>query len=97
MIEPQLSAEMRKKLYNILANFVNIVDDCHARGVEPDCNNEINLIEKVLVTALEEQRKAVIDEVLDWMDEMPLYIDGVDMSPFRAELRAKLEAMKGSK
>jgi hypothetical protein len=52
-------------------------------------------VKNFLATALEEQRKAVIEEVLDWMDEMPLYIDGVDMSPFRAELRAKLAQMKG--
>ncbi len=57
---------MRENLYNILANFVNIVDDCHARGVEPDCNNEINLIEKVLATVLEEQKKAIVEEYGDY-------------------------------
>ncbi len=63
--QPQLGAEMREKLYNILANFANHVDDCHSRGVEPDCNNEINLIEKVLATALEEQRIQIYQEIED--------------------------------
>jgi hypothetical protein len=57
--EPQLSAEMREKLYNILADFALVVDDCHARGLEPDCNKEIAL----LATALNEQREKYIEQV----------------------------------
>ena len=42
-----------------------------------------------------DERKKVLAEVEGWLDEMPIWIDGVDMSPFRAELRAKLVEMKG--
>ena len=62
-----------------------------------------------LATALEEQRQELLSEVESWLDEMPgwIKIEGkygyypihnkADISPFRQELRAKLNQLKGEK
>ena len=54
---------VERELYNILADFVLVVDDCHKRGVEPSCKKEIDLLMKLISHQKALSRAEVLGEV----------------------------------
>lgn len=50
---------LAEQIYNILVDFALVVDDCHKRGVEPDCQEEI----KKLVALLTSYEKQIREEI----------------------------------
>lgn len=104
---PQLSAEMERKAEEVFEHYNG---DGYANPCPRiPCDCQVKEYKHFLATALEEQRQKVLSEVESWLDEMPIWIkiegkygydpihNKADISPFRQELRAKLNQLKGEK
>lgn len=53
--------QIEEQIYNILADFALVVDDCHKRGVEPDCQKEIKLLTTLTSQIRQEERQRIMD------------------------------------
>lgn len=106
--KPQLSAEIKERFELARRRLSPIIDldrDPPVEFTAVKCSTalaELDDLEKLFATALEEQRQEILSEVDGWLDEMPIYMetdgysgDKPSFAPFRAELRAKLNQLKG--
>lgn len=100
--KPQLSAEMEKRLKFALAN---VFISYEALDKKISAENVEKVVQAFLATALEEQKQEILSEVEEMVKHQRLsqkdgYItDGIKrhQNSLRAEIRAKLNQLKGEK